>query len=504
MSRSAAHKSKRDGPGASRALVWSFVNTAVSRLGTLGIGIVLARLLGPQSFGTYAVAFVALSAVLSFNDVGVSLAIVRWPGDPKSIASTVTTISIAGSVLFFVAGYFAAAPFARAMGDPTATPVVQLLLVSVLIDGFVATPAALLQRDFKQGIRMVIDQSNVWVGAVTSIVLALLQFGAMSLAIGRLAGTVISAILLLSNSPVPFRMGWNKKHVRDLLHFGLPLAGTSAIVFAVGYADQLVVGHLLGATVLALYVLAFNLSSWPVSMFSQPLRSVAPAAFSRLQHDEQQMRATFLSFLRVLTAVAIPVCFFIAGAALPLVEFLYGPQWVPAAQALSWLAALAAFRIVFELTYDYLVVVKRSGSVLVVQTIWLIALVPSLIVGALFRGIAGVGFAQVAVALVVVTPIYLWRLSRAGIQATQVAARVWLPLLVGLVVLAMSWTIALYIHNSLVADVGAGLLTLCAIAILLVRERATLASFRNLGRSSTPPAEEGVLPIVALDRGTTL
>jgi O-antigen/teichoic acid export membrane protein len=493
----------RDGPRASRALMWSFVNTAVSRVGTLGIGIVLARLLGPQAFGTYAVAFVALAAVLSFNDVGVSLAIVRWRDNPKSIAPTVTTISIVGSVIFFVAGYFAAAPFSAAMGDASATPVVQLLLVSVLIDGVVATPAALLQRDFRQGTRMIIDQSNVWVGAITSVVLALVGAGAMSLAVGRLAGTVVSSVLLLANSPLPFRLGWNREHVRHLLAFGLPLAGTSAIVFAVGYADQLVVGHLLGATMLALYVLAFNLSSWPVSMFSQPLRSVAPAAFSRLQHDQDEMRATFLSFMRVLAAVAVPVCFFIAGAAAPIVTFVYGDQWADAARALSWLAALGAFRIVFELTYDYLVVVKRSGSLLVIQATWLVALVPSLIVGALFGGIAGVGIAQVAVALVVVTPIYLWRLSRSGIRARDVLARIWLPLTVGLVVLAVSWGLAENIRVPLIADVAAGLFTLAAITLLVIRERSTLRSLRNIGGSSDVVGDTPI-PLESFERGATL
>ena len=67
---------------AGRALVWSLANTAAGRLGTLAIGIVLARLLGPAEFGTYAVAFVALMAMLSFNELGVSLAIVRWQRRP--------------------------------------------------------------------------------------------------------------------------------------------------------------------------------------------------------------------------------------------------------------------------------------------------------------------------------------------------------------------------------------------------------------------------------------
>ncbi len=86
---------------ATRAFGWSFLNTIVSRLGTLAIGIVLARVLGPEAFGTFAVATVAMLAILSFNELGVSLAIVRWQDDPATIAPTVNTISVLSSLVLF-------------------------------------------------------------------------------------------------------------------------------------------------------------------------------------------------------------------------------------------------------------------------------------------------------------------------------------------------------------------------------------------------------------------
>ena len=487
MTRASAHAA-RAAPGASRALGWSFLNTAVSRIGTLGIGIVLARVLGPEAFGTYAVAFVALAAVLSFNELGVSLAIVRWEGDPRSIAPTVTTISIAGSVLFFAAAYAAAEPFARAMGDPEATPVVRLLLVSVLVNGLVATPAALLQRQFRQGTRMIVDQVNVWTGAIVSVVLAIAGLGAMSLAIGRIAGTLLSAVLFFVYSPLPYRLGWDRTLIRPLLTFGLPLAGASIVFFAVGYADQLIVGGVLGATMLGYYVLAFNLSSWPVSIFSQPLRSVAPAAFARLQHTPHEMSAAFVALVRALSAVAVPVCFFIAGAAAPIVRFVYGEVWEPAAAALTWLALLAAFRILFELSYDYLVVVKRSASLFAVQIIWLVALVPALALGATGGEIAGVGLAQFVVAVLVVTPAYMWCLARSGVRATAVLARIWPAFGAGIVVFVLSRLGAEYIDSSFLAALAGGLVALAASALLLYRQRATLAGLRHLGRPAEPVA----------------
>src|SRR5260370_21413166 len=100
---------------ASRALSWSFISNAGSRFGTLAIGLVLARRLGPHAFGTLAWALVALVAVLSFNELGVSLAIARWQRDPAEIAPTVTTLSLVASIVIYVSCFVGAPAFAPAI-----------------------------------------------------------------------------------------------------------------------------------------------------------------------------------------------------------------------------------------------------------------------------------------------------------------------------------------------------------------------------------------------------
>ena len=233
---------------ASGAFAWSFANAIVSRVGTIGIGIALARLLGPTQFGTYAVGLIALMAALSFNELGVSLAIVRWPGDPNEIAPTVNTASLLTSVAIAAATYVVARPFAAAMGAPAATPVVRLLGLTVIISGGVASPAALIERQFQQNKRMLVDQVSVWSSALTCIGFAVAGSGAMSLAIGRLAGAGIGAALFIKLSPAPYRLGLNRSQLRPLLKFRLPLARSSIVVFVITFADQVVVGRMLGAT----------------------------------------------------------------------------------------------------------------------------------------------------------------------------------------------------------------------------------------------------------------
>jgi O-antigen/teichoic acid export membrane protein len=456
---------------ASSAFAWSFANTVTARLGTLAIGVALARLLGPEEFGTFAVAFIALLAVLSFNELGVSLAIVRWPDDPRAIAPTVTSVSLAMSAVVTVGLLVAAGPFADAMGDPGAADLVRVLSLCALINGAVATPAALLQRYFRQDRRMVSDQVNVWVGAGVSLALAFSGAGAWSLVIGRLAGALTSGVLLVAYSPLPYRLGLDKRFVRPLLRFGAPLAGASVIVFAIGFVDQLTVGHVLGPVVLGYYVLAFNLSSWPVSIFSQPLRSVAPAMFARLQHDPAAMTDAFHRILRPLAAVALPSCLVLCAAAPDVIRLVYGPAWLPAAEPLRWLCAMAALRILFELTYDYLVVLRRSSTILVIQLVWLVTLVPSVVVGVELGGAAGGAAAIAIVAAVVVLPLYLHALAAVGIGALTMWRNARAAVLAAAALGAIVLVVCRAVPGALPALALSGIVTTAVVAGLLWRER---------------------------------
>lgn len=496
MRRSRGDRSSLSGL-ASRALGWSFANNLAARLGPLPIGIVLARLLGPHSFGTFAVALVALLAVISFNDLGVSLAIVRWEGEPAEIAPTVATLSVVSSLIIYGGCYLGAPAFASAMGAPAATDVIRVLALNVVVDGITATPAALMQRYFRQDRKMIADQVNNWLGVAVSVGLAWRGFGAMSLAVGRISGAVAAGILFLALSPEPVRFGFDRTKARALLRFGLPLAGASIVVFAVNNVDELVVGHMLGATALGFYALALNLAGWPLTMFSQPVRSVAPAVFSRLQHDRAAMHSGFLSAAGLLGSVTLPVCLFLSGAAGAVVGFAYGPRWVPAAHALMWLAGLTALRILFELVYDFFVVLARSRVVFTVQLAWLIALVPALVAGARVDGIAGAGMAEVSVAACVVLPWYLTELSKIGIRRRALAARLWLPVAAGVAVGAAAAGAARAIRPDLAAIAVGGAQALAIVCLLALRMRAALAAvLPDARRRPAPPARANAPALV--------
>jgi len=472
-------------PGqASRAAGWTLANTMGTRAVTFGINVMLARMLGPHAFGAFAVALVALTAAQTFNELGVSLAIVRWDGDPAAIVPTVATISVAVSTLTCAACVLAAGPYATAMGAPGAADVVRVLAIAIAIDGFANTPSGLLQRRFQQARMVIALQAGVWCGLPVTVGLAWSGFGAMSLAIGQVCGALVVVIALAVFVPESLRFGFDRTRVGPLLRFGLPLAGANLLAFAVLSVDQLIVGHLLGPVALGLYVLALNIAGWPLTMLTRPVRSVTPAVFARLRRDPPALRATFLTAAAALAALALPVCLAIAGSAGPLIRVVYGRQWAPAAAALGALALLTAARILFELAYDYLVVLGRARFVFLLQLAWLLALIPALAAGTWAGGIRGAALAEATVAIAAVLPGYLTGLGRSGIRLRELGRRLLVPAgAAALAGLSAAAAARLIVSNATALALTCAL-TLAIVVSLSYRIRAQLTLLRAAPRTA--------------------
>ncbi len=194
--------------------------------------------------------------------------------------------------------------------------------------------------------------------------------------------------------------------------------------------DTALVGGLAGVTALGFYVLAFNISSWPTSVIGNAVRAVAFPAFAQRSLEsgepdaEGAVRATGLVW-----AAAVPVAAALAVLSAPVVEPLYGPRWLAAAPVLTALAVFGALRVVFDLWVAYFTASGAAGTLVSTQVAWLLALTPAMWVGIEQGGIEGAGWAHAAVAVLVMLPVYAWRMRRCGVPAAPLLRRLVPPLL---------------------------------------------------------------------------
>jgi O-antigen/teichoic acid export membrane protein len=435
---------------------WSMVNTLVLRVANFTVGVVLARtVFGPQAWGLYAISQLVLSVLLSANEMGVSLAVVRWEGDVRGIARTALTLSLASSTALCALLFFFAPSVASFLGSPGAASLIRLLSLCVIIDGFVCVPFSLINREFMQGRRLVVEAAGFVVTTAVTLLLAFAHLGAISFAWGNVAGNVVTLIGATVAAPFLVLPGWDRRRARELLKFGLPLAGASLLVLGTLNVDSAIVSATLGPAALGFYQLAFNISSWPVQSISAAARRVSFAGFSRLAGSRELLADGFTKAAAVLVALAIPACVLLITLSEPLIKTIYGARWTPAAESLSLLGVLGLLRVFYELAYDGLAAADRRPTLLVVQGLWLIVLIPVLLVGAATHGINGVSAGHVLVAVLVVGPAFLWSLRRIGITVGALLRRCLRPIIGGILMAVVSLAIIHFAGSGIVGLVAA-------------------------------------------------
>jgi lipopolysaccharide exporter len=397
-----------------RGLAWGFVNSITMRLATLTLGIVLARLLTPDAFGAFAVALIIQTILINFADLGMSADLIRNP-EWRHRAPTVSSISLlAGGALS--AAMIAGAPvLASSLGSNQAAPVIAVMSLSLVIAAAGVAPFATLQREFQQSRYFVIVLTSFLLGSCLTVLLIVgFGWGAMALAVGKLVEQTCSVGLQFGLTRTRPRFGFDRSVARSALAFGLPVCGANALSWLVLNVDYIVIGRTVGAVALGLYVLAFNVSSWPVNALVQAVRNVALPGFSRL--DRASSAERFVSSFALLLTAGLLLAALLAPLAVPGITFVYGPRWLESASALGWLAAFGTMRVVFDLMATFLIARGQSRPVLLVQIAWVAALVPAMVVGVHAWGIAGAGIAHIVVALIVVLPAYILALNRQGIR----------------------------------------------------------------------------------------
>lgn len=404
------------------ALKWSVTAQFLARAGTFVLGLILARLLTPNDFGSYAIALGVFTTLLTVDDLGLVKALVRWPGAFAPAAATARVLgAITGVIGYLIT--FAVAPFiADATNSPNATGLIRLVTLGVIIDAaFQIVPASWLQREMRQDLWVVAEVVRVATIASVSIVLAASYHSAWALAWGALAGQITLTMTTTALARVPLRYRIDRDIARELLRDSVPYALAALVGSLLLNVDYLILGNVSGPEAVGLYVIAFNVSSWPTTLIGAAVRAVAIPHLSQLHHSGGDARAALRRGLHLLTLVALPFVALLISVPELVIHSLYGPKWIAGSVALRFLAIMSIVRLLNGLVEDALFAVGRSRFILVTNVIWLVALVVGLYVGARVDGIRGVGIGHAVVAVGAIAPLVVMLTRRAGLWSRQIA-----------------------------------------------------------------------------------
>lgn len=496
------------GRGTTAAAVrWNTLAVAGRQLFLFASGIVLARILGPETYGVISAATIYVTLTTLLLDQGLASALIQRPTLTRWAAGAVATANIGSGVLLAGATFVLAPWVAAFFGVDELTFVLRWLGLGLVVKSLAIAPRALQARALTFRAIAVGDVLGSAVGAAAGILAALLGAGAMSIVFQVVVLDAVVALVLVRavRGPVP---NLRVRELRDLLPFGLRVWATSGIAYFSRNIDNILVGKFLGIIALSYYGMAYRVLVIPVQMIGQTVSRVTFPVFSRMAGRREDLGRSLLTATEMLALVTIPAMGLLSVSAQETVATVLGEEWMPAAPLLTVLAVAGARETVMYVTGPLM---KATGAVRLLVRYELLATtvqVAAIVVG-LRWGVLGVAVGY-TVAGFALTPVLLAIQRRlAGVSGRGQAGAV-LP-----AVHATVWGVGAYALVARVVDgplptvvLGASAyLAVAAVIVLLLHRAWARRAFGRLrtvmGRKTRPAVpSDGTPPRTDAGRGS--
>jgi O-antigen/teichoic acid export membrane protein len=469
------------GPAAVRAVRWSSLSVVGRQGAQLVFAVVVARLIGPESYGAIGAATVLVTLAALLMDQGLSAALVQRDELPEHAPGAAATINLLTAALLAVVVVACAAPLAAFFHTPALAGMLWWLGPGLLLKAAAIAPRAMLMRRVALTAVAKSEVAASLVGAAAGIAVALAGAGPAAFVVMTLlvdAGVAI-ALLAAERGPVP---NLRLRAFRPLLGFGGRVFATNVVAYASRNTDTVLVGRFLGASALAQYSMAYRVLVLPVQFLGQSLNRVLFPVLSRAQGDRSVLAAEVERATALLAVLTIPPMALIACAAPQLVQLVLGAPWLAAAPLMTVLAIAGARETVFYLTPVLMRAVGRAALGLRFQLVSTLVQVVGIVAGLPF-GMLGVAVGYTVAGFVLVPALLALQHRLGGVSVRRQLAAIWPPLHAALWASAAYLLLAVLLDGALLTLLVGGVAfaaVLTAVLVLVHREAARAAG-RRLG-----------------------
>jgi O-antigen/teichoic acid export membrane protein len=375
-----------------RAGAWSLGGHISSQVIRLASNLVMTRLLVPDMFGVMAIASMVLLGIGLFSDFGTRQSVIQSTrGDDPDFLNTVWVVQIVrGGLICLVALllclclYFAAKsgwfPPNTAYANPELPFVLAFISLTEFISGFQSTRMATASRWLAQRRLTLIETLSQVSGVVAMILWALLDRSIWALAAGGMVAMIVKTVCSHTWMPgEPNRWMWDKTAFHEIFHFGKWLLVSSILGFLLNNGDRLLLGGMVGAETLGIYVIAYFITNSATQAVGKILGSVTfPVLSEMVRTNPGKLAVTYYKFRLPFDIGLLFMSGLLFEAGRYVIYFLYDARYMEAGAMLQVLSlTLIAFRYnVVDQCYLALGKSKLMAAMIAVRSIVLFVFLP--------------------------------------------------------------------------------------------------------------------------------
>ncbi|MCC6367103.1 MAG: lipopolysaccharide biosynthesis protein [Bryobacterales bacterium] len=419
--------------------VVSLAARGINAIIQVGSVVFLARLLAPEDYGIVAMVTSITGFATVLVDLGTRDAIVQRSSITEGEVSALFWITMLVGCLFALVVVICAPLFATFYGEPRLKMIASVCAITFVTASLSCQPYALLRRAMKFQQLCIIEVSSNLLGVTIAIAMAWYGFHYWALVVRPIVTTsLVAAGAWFQCRWLPGRPSVTPG-VKEMLKFGVHLAGFTITDFGVGRSsDKVVIGYNSGAKKLGYYQNAMFIYDNLLDLIVSPLHSVGVASLSKVRHDLREFRRLWGKALSTLAFYSMPVFGLLAINSQDVVFVLLGNKWAPAGGVLSILA-LRGIPHCVERTLGWLhVSAGRSDRWMRYGIVSGAVQLSALFCGLPF-GLYGVAVAYVICTFILFIPAIVYAGKPLGIGVRDVIAVVWRQLVGALVALACGY-----------------------------------------------------------------
>jgi O-antigen/teichoic acid export membrane protein len=320
---------------------------------------VMARLLGPDEFGIYALALPTVSFVALLADGGLGATLAREPETSSLVwSSAFWFLLVAGFALALGASVFGIF-LSHLVQQPRVSPMIALLSLSLVFLVLSVPAAARLTRRRNLGVGAAADLAANLTGAVVAVVLAINGAGAWSLVAQYLSTYAMRAVVLNVSAFERPRLQFSMSSIRPHMASGGLLIGTRLSEYIGRVGENVAIDRLFGTALLGSFTFANQISRFA----TETVGNVSWAALyvQALTADRASVVDIHRRLCRMLAGILFPTTLLAAAAAPELIDMLLGPKWTDVALMLRILLPVSALSIIAVQVGPILLAIDRFG-----------------------------------------------------------------------------------------------------------------------------------------------
>ncbi len=325
-----------------RGTFWNYLSFASGKLLNFVTTLILARLLAPEEFGVVAYCTIAIQYIDIINSAGIDSALIARREKLEEAANSAFIANIILGVVSFGTVWVTAPAIAAFFKEPQVTGLLRLLALALPISGFSLVPSALIWRGLKFRTKLIPDVARSFTKGLISIILALAGYGAWSLIWGQLAGELAGAILYWVLAGWRPTWKFEREAARDVATFG----GHIILVEIAGQLrnniDYIIVGRILGKTMLGIYTLAYRIPELAIRSFDRVVGGVSFPLLAQVQSNRETLKATYLGYIRYTSLFTFSIGAGIAIISAPFVHTFLSSDWQETALPMALIAIALA------------------------------------------------------------------------------------------------------------------------------------------------------------------